>query len=166
MRLQHKKRLYGILSVAATQEFLQDKEILSLFQGVEKDIAFSLCNIELEKKQKQAEIALRKVEELEFSTLEAIPHAVFNLQNRRIIFTNKGVTEVFGWKPEELIGKTTRILYRSDKEYKKIGNNFYSVLEKNQSYKTEFPCRRKDSKDIMCRVSAARIGGNSKIKKL
>jgi len=165
-RLKYGERIYGVLSVTVTQEFVQDKEALSLFQGVAKDVAFSLSNIELEQNKKQGEIALRKIEDLESSTLEAIPHAVLNLQNHRIIFANKGATEVFGWKPEELIGKTTRILYRSDKDYKKFGNNFYSVLKKNQTHKTEFPYKRKDGKDIVCRVSAARIGGKLKNKKI
>ena len=165
-RLKYGERIYGILSVTVTQEFVQDKEALSLFQEVRKDVTFFLYNIESEKKQKQGEIALHKIEDLESSTLEAIPHAVLNLQNRRIIFANKGATEVFGWKPEELIGKTTRILYRSDKDYKKFGNNFYSVLKKNQTHKTEFPCRHKDGKDIVCRVSAARIGKKLKNKEV
>ncbi len=114
------------------------------------------------KKEKLKKL-LNEVEDLKSLTLEAIPHAVFNLQNRRIAYANKGVTEVFGWKPEELTGKTTRILYRSDKDYKKIGNNFYSMLKKNQSCKTELPCKHKDGKNIVCRVSAARIGENKEI---
>ncbi|MBM4272499.1 MAG: PAS domain S-box protein, partial [Deltaproteobacteria bacterium] len=49
--------------------------------------------------------------------LYSIPHAVIVLKERHIIFANPAVEAVFGWKPEELIGKTTRVLYRSDEEY-------------------------------------------------
>jgi hypothetical protein len=31
------------------------------------------------------------------------------------------VRSVFGYDPEELIGKSTRILYRTDEEYEEIG---------------------------------------------
>ncbi|MEA3313201.1 MAG: GAF domain-containing protein [Caldisericota bacterium] len=117
-------------------------------------------------KKEKIKKLLNETENLKSSTLDAIPHAVFNLQNRRITYANKGATKVFGWKPEELIGKSTRILYRSDKDYKKIGNNFYSVLKKNQKYKTEFPCRRKDGKNILCRISAAIIGERLKNKEV
>jgi len=71
--------------------------------------------------------------------LSAIPHAVIGLHERRIIFTNNAVESVFGWKPEELIGKKTRILYRSDKEYEEIGRHFYHALKRQHSFSEEFP---------------------------
>jgi len=66
---------------------------------------------------------------LEASILDALPVAVVGLRERRVIFANRAVETVFGWKPEELIGKNTRILYRSDEEYEEIGRHFYPVLE-------------------------------------
>ena len=116
---------------------------------------------ELEKKAgelKQAQEDLKTLKELKISILDAIPHAVIGIEQRQIFFANRGVETVFGWKPEELTGKSTRALYRSDKDYEQIGRNFYPVLEKEKIFREEFPCRRKDSKDIMCLVSAARIG--------
>jgi len=112
--------------------------------------------------QKQAVEALRTLEELESSVLSAIPHAVIGLKERKIIFANNAVETVFGWKPEELIGKNTRVLYRTEEEYKEIGQHFYPVLEKQQIYSEDFPCRRKDGKDMLCRVSTSRIGESLK----
>jgi nitrogen fixation/metabolism regulation signal transduction histidine kinase len=66
--------------------------------------------------QKKAEESLRDIEALEFSILSAIPHAVIGLRERKIIFANESVKSVFGWKPQELIDKSTRVLYKSDKE--------------------------------------------------
>jgi len=43
---------------------------------------------------------------LEASILDALPVAVVGLRERRVIFANRAVETVFGWKPEELIGKT------------------------------------------------------------
>ena len=48
-----------------------------------------------------------RLEALEASILEAIPHAVIGLQDRRIIFANDGVQTVFGWKSRDLIGMST-----------------------------------------------------------
>jgi len=103
-------------------------------------------------------------ESLKLSILSAIPHAVIGLKERKIIFANKSVETVFGWKPEELIGKNTRILYRSDKECKEIAQKFYSRLKEQQNYAEEFPCRRKDGQDIICMVSTSRIGESLKNK--
>ncbi len=113
---------------------------------------------------KTSEDRIRKIEELEASILAAIPHAVIGLQERTIFFANDAVEKVFGWKPEELIGMKTRILYRSDAEYDEIAKLFYPVLESQRTFCQEFPCRRKDGKDIICMVSAAVFGEKLKDK--
>jgi diguanylate cyclase (GGDEF)-like protein/PAS domain S-box-containing protein len=115
---------------------------------------------------KQVDKKLWENESLRLSILSAIPHAVIGLKERGIIFANKSVETVFGWKPEELIGKNTRILYRSDKEYKEIAQKIYSKLKEQQTYAKEVPCRRKDGQDIICMVSTSRIGESLKNKEI
>jgi PAS domain-containing protein len=61
--------------------------------------------------RKKAEDALGKLEALESSVLSAIPHAVIGLRQRKIFFANEAVESVFGWRPEELLGRGTRVLY-------------------------------------------------------
>ncbi|MCX5805863.1 MAG: PAS domain S-box protein [Proteobacteria bacterium] len=109
--------------------------------------------------RRQQEETLNKLEELESSILDAIPHAVIGLKERIIIFANNSVEEVFGWKPEELIGKRTRILYRTDTDYEQIGG-IYNILEKQKVHSIEVYCRHKDGRDIICKLSVARIGTN------
>jgi PAS domain S-box-containing protein len=99
-----------------------------------------------------------EMEALEASILEAIPHAVIGLQDRRIIFVNNGVKAVFGWTSDELIGQTTRLLYRTEKDFVRIAGQLYSILEKHSIASMEFPCLRKDGTEIECMISAARIG--------
>jgi PAS domain S-box-containing protein len=116
--------------------------------------------------RKQFADSLTSLEELESSILSAIPHAVIGLKTRSIIFANDSVEAVFGWTPKELIGKNTRILYRSDEEYEEIGKRFYSALENQRFHREVFDCRRKDGKDIFCMVSSARIGSDLTDKKI
>ena len=101
---------------------------------------------------------LEELEALEASILEAMPHAVIGLQNRRIIFANDGVENVFGWKAKDLIGQNTRILYRSDKDYDDMDKFVYKLMEKQRTISLEIPCRHKDDRDIECAISAAPIG--------
>lgn len=98
------------------------------------------------------------------SLLDAVPHAVIGMKNRTIAFANPAVHSVFGWHPEELIGKNTRILYCDDDGYEEIGRNFYFMLVGQRTFRQEFACRRKDGKDIICKVSASRVGDNLKDK--
>jgi len=115
---------------------------------------------------KKAEEKIREEGVLTSSMLEAVPHAVVGLRDRRIVFTNENVKNVFGWERKELIGKTTRVFYRSDEEFEQIGNDFYPTLEKHKYCGEEFPCRCKDGKDILCRVTASRIGDTLKDKRI
>lgn len=94
------------------------------------------------------------------SILDSIPHAVIGLRDRSIVFANHAVEAVFGWKPEEVIGKSTRLFYRNDEEYEKIAEYVYPALEKKRTYSNEFPCRHKDGHDIFCLMSSSRIGGS------
>jgi PAS domain S-box-containing protein len=105
---------------------------------------------------------LAELEALEASILESIPHAVIGLRDRRIIFANDGVETVFGWKKEELTGKSTRVLYRTEAGYEEIARKLYSTLERKKTFITEFPCRRRDGGDIDCMISASRIGESLK----
>jgi PAS domain S-box-containing protein len=99
-----------------------------------------------------------EIKAISSSILDSIPHAVIGLKDRRIIFANHAVESVFGWKPEELIGETTRILYRSDEEYEEIARYAYPALEKQRTCSREYSCRHRDGRDIMCLVSSSRIG--------
>ncbi len=109
--------------------------------------------------EREARMRLEEIQEMESSILDAIPHAVIGLENRKIVFANDSVKTVFGWEPEEVIGKSTRIFYRSDEDFEKIGKHFYPVLEHDETHSEEFPCLAKDGTPIICNVSAARVGG-------
>jgi PAS domain S-box-containing protein len=108
-------------------------------------------------KSEEAE-KLRELQVLQNALLDALPIAVMGMQARRIVLANHAVENVFGWNPEELIGRGTRVLYQSNEDYEQIGKNVYRTLKKQRTFKTEFPCRRKGGKNIICLVSVARIG--------
>ncbi len=115
---------------------------------------------------KEARQRLEELEELEASILDAIPHAVIGFERRHIIFANNAVEDVFGWTPKEMIGKLSRLLYRNDEEYEKIGGIFYNLREDQRTHAEEFPCRTKDGREIICMMSASVIGKSIKDRKV
>lgn len=137
--------------------------VTSIFYRGSKAVLGSYMDITEEKEWRTS---LEELMTLETSILDAIPHAVLGLKERQIIFANNAVETVFGWKPQELIGKSTRILYRSDQEYEQIASDFYPVLEERPTFMEEFPCRRKDGRDILCMVSTSRIGKTLKQRRI
>ncbi len=96
------------------------------------------------------------------SILDSIDHAVIGLRDRIVIFANNAVFNVFGWKPEELIGKSTRVLYRSDQEFEEIARHFYPALMGNNIHTEEYICRHRKEYDILCRIRASRVGDELK----
>jgi PAS domain S-box-containing protein len=108
--------------------------------------------------QREAAEKLQEFQAMQNALLDALPIAVTGMQARHIVLANHAVEAVFGWKPEELIGRSTRVLYRSAEDYEQIGKSVYRALKKQRTFKTEFPCRRKGGKNIICMVSVARIG--------
>ncbi len=62
IRLEHERKVYGLLSVAVPAQLAADKEERDLFKEVAEDIAFGLYSIELEEERKRAEEALRESE--------------------------------------------------------------------------------------------------------
>jgi PAS domain S-box-containing protein len=104
--------------------------------------------------------SLQEVRERERGILQSVPHALFGVEQRRIFFANHAMESVFGWKPEELIGKSTRVIFRTDKEWSDYGGILYSLLEKESVvvFEWDIPFVKKDGSEIFCRMSVARIG--------
>ena len=144
----------GELQARATEE-----SPVELLESLGKVTNTMIESIDEEIKERQrTEESLREMEALESSILSAIPHAVMGLRGRIIIFANESVRNVFGWSAEELIGSSTRVLYRSDEDYEEIGKYLYPILAAERTHSMEFPCRRKDGKDILCKLTTAVIG--------
>ncbi len=108
--------------------------------------------------RKKAEYALKLSEQLKASILNTVPHAIFVLRNRVIVYASKGSEKVFGWGPEELMGRSTRILYRSDEEFDQLGRELYPALEQQKTDCRELVCRHKVGRDILCRLYTSVIG--------
>ncbi|MCX5830123.1 MAG: PAS domain S-box protein [Deltaproteobacteria bacterium] len=101
---------------------------------------------------------LEEMRKLESSILEAIPHAVLGLKNRRVVFANNAVEKVFGWRPEEIIGRETRVLYKCDEDYRDMGRRLYELLAQQRTCELEVVCRHREGHEITCRFTAAVIG--------
>jgi len=63
VRLEHGRKIYGLLSVSTTAEFAADEEEQALLKEVAGDVAFALHSIELEEERKKAEKEVKKYAE-------------------------------------------------------------------------------------------------------
>ncbi|MDD5713167.1 MAG: PAS domain S-box protein, partial [Smithellaceae bacterium] len=145
---------YRLVTSAGQIKWIMERVTSVIFNGRRAILGNSMDITE----QKEARKRLEELAALESSILDAIPQAIVGLHNRKIIFANNAVSGVFGWQPEELIGKSVTVFYRNEEEANEIGHRFYSTLKSQRTFYTEFYCRRKDGRDILCRMRAARIG--------
>jgi PAS domain S-box-containing protein len=145
---------FRIIAKDGSVKWIQETVNAITFKGKRAVLGNSM---DITAKSEEAE-KLREFLALQNALLDALPIAVMGMHARRIVLANHAVEDVFGWKPEELIGRGTRVLYRSDEDYEQVGKSVYKVLKKQRTFKTEFPCRRKGGKNIICLVSVARIG--------
>ena len=80
IRLEHREKIYGLLSVSIPRGLVGDKEEQSLFREVASDLALALHDIELEEERKRAKQKLQK-------TLEKTIHALASAIEMRDPYT-------------------------------------------------------------------------------
>jgi PAS domain S-box-containing protein len=153
---------FRIIAKDGSVKWIQETVNAITFKGKRAALGNSM---DITAKREEAE-KLREFLALQNALLDALPIAVMGMHARRIVLANHAVEDVFGWKPEELIGRSTRVLYRSDEDHDLVGKSVYKVLKKQRTFKTEFPCRRKGGKNIICLVSVARIGESLQDKRI
>ena len=95
------------------------------------------------------------------SILEAVPLAVLGFKNRRIFFANGATESVLGWKPQELIGQTSCILYQSDEDYHMVGSRLEQVLKTHPAHRATVKLRHRLGHEITCCINITNIESNS-----
>jgi PAS domain S-box-containing protein len=78
---------------------------------------------------KQTEEALRKSESEFRSLFNASPAGAVMLVDRVIMKANREMCRITGYAEDELLGMKTRIFYRTDEEYEKVGRELYGPME-------------------------------------
>jgi PAS domain S-box-containing protein len=87
--------------------------------------------------------------ELELNSIfKAAPVAIALVKNRVFVKVNDFMSEMWGYSREELIGMSVRNFYLSDEDYKRVGNEFYSLVKKNGVAIVEIQSRFKNGRII------------------
>lgn len=129
------ERIYGLLS-AEVIELDDEPCVLSFVQDV------------TELRQRQEEIVETK--NLLEKTFAGLGEAVFVIdsRDRSILMCNNAVENVFGYRPEELIGQSTRLLHVDQEMYEQFGEVGEPVLKTDNVFQVEYLMRRKNGNII------------------
>jgi len=91
------------------------------------------------------------------SIFRAAPIVIGVVLDRVIVEVNDRVREVLGYRPEELIGRSARILYPSDREFERVGREKYRQIRETGMGLVETTWVRNDGEPVDILLSSSPI---------
>jgi len=155
-RLEHRGKVYGMLTVSIPRALITDEEEQSLFQELASDIATALHTIELEEKHQRTEEALKESEE-KFRTFMETASDLINITDKdgKFTYVNDSMVRTLGYSKEELIGMhITQLL--SKETLKNFKPNWEELITKGEIV-VEPTWVTKDGKEIYGEVKVVAI---------
>ncbi len=102
VRLEHGRRIFGLMSVSIPARFVGDEEELALFQEIAGDIGFALHIIAEEEKQRQAKKDLKESRKKYTTLVKNIPEAVYSClpdENATMLYISDRFGDWTGYYP-------------------------------------------------------------------
>src|SRR5581483_1989376 len=87
----------------------------------------------------------------------AMPIGIASVSNRIFTDVNDRLCALLGYRPDELIGQPTRILFSDDGEFQRVGREFYSDLDVHGAGAIETIFLSKDAQPINVLLTSTRI---------
>ncbi|MBD3413496.1 MAG: PAS domain S-box protein [Candidatus Aminicenantes bacterium] len=107
--------------------------------------------------QKKAEEELQESNETLQSLFKAAPIGIGMVSHRVLENVNETLCEMIGYTAEELIGKSARILYPTDRDYEFVGKKKYAQIEKYGTGTVETRFQRKNGEVIDVLLSSSPV---------
>ena len=161
IRLEHSGRVYGLMTVSIPANLAVDQEEQTLFKEVAEDIAFSIYNIELDEKRKQAEQELSKEKTLLKTIIDKIPVLLTRYDpDTNMLYLNKEFEKIVGWKTEEVKDIDLMEKVYPDPNYRKQAMEY---MQKASTEWREFRVQSKSGKIINSEWSNIRLDDGTQI---
>lgn len=83
---------------------------------------------------------------------------IIYLVDRRFFRINQTFVSMFGYSEQELLGQTTRIIYRSEEAYQKAGQEIYSAFARSEeNYRFDIDAVCKNGEEIVCELIGSMV---------
>ncbi len=102
--------------------------------------------------------ALAAVADEQTSILANSIVGICRIRSRRFIWANDRVVDIFGYELDELLDRSTQLLYLSKRAFLEFGKIAYPMMKKGEIFDGEHKFRRKDGAVIWCRLTGRVVG--------
>jgi PAS domain S-box-containing protein len=119
------------------------------YRGTDRDIT----------QRKQTELALNQLLAQHSTVLENALVGIAHLVDRKFVWMNSKMTDMFGYTPEEVAGISTAALYPTPQDFEQLGRDAYPLLSQGKTYSTERLMRRKDGSLFWCAIAGKSVPG-------
>ncbi|BBB32892.1 two-component system sensor kinase and response regulator [Thermotomaculum hydrothermale] len=175
IRLAKKKKPYtGVIVLTGTGT--EETAVKALKLGADDYILKKTENIKALPNTIYSILKLKQIEKEKRENLnylktltDSLPEVIFDvkLPERIITYATSTIKEVLGYNPEEVIGKTTRIFFENEEDFKKTGEKTIKAIQKGEkSIKQTIPLKTKYGEIIIAEVISTFVKENGKVSKV
>ena len=101
---------------------------------------------------------LREQRGLLSAMVDAVPEAMILADtNRRVVLVNPAVETLFGYTPEQILGRQTAILYSSLDSYERVGKENFDPAQNRERNEMIISCRRMDGSTFEGHLATAPV---------
>ena len=113
--------------------------------------------------RQQVERELRESKTLLEKTFNNLHDALILVdpQTRTITACNPAVEQVFGYRPEEILGRSTKLFHLDEAHHQELGRRMFAALDRDGVFEDEFQFRRRDGNIIVGHLTVSDIRDDS-----
>lgn len=146
------KEWHGTLLLNKGDRFFSGYVIPAVFNDGRKGVSVRLEDLT---ELRQREHALQESEARLRSIISAAPVGIGVVVGRAFIEVNNRLCQMTGYTENELIGKSSRMLYQNPEEFERVGREKYSRIGKTGTGTVQTRWKRKDGEIIDILISSA-----------
>ena len=96
---------------------------------------------------------LKRTRELLDAILDATTHGIALVKKSKFVWCNKGLTDILGWKNEELVGKTAQVIFPDAETYNWLNKSINSHTSKTSVIDFEADLLNSKGEPVTCLVA-------------
>jgi PAS domain S-box-containing protein len=82
---------------------------------------------------------------------------ICHVKDRRVVWSNRRMGEIFGFTPDQMQGQSTRIFFVSQESFDALGRDAYPLLARGERYISEQEMGHQDGAQVWVRISGQAI---------